>query len=760
MPDGPDIPTDEELAAFAVGQLPEDQCPRIEEYLESDPESESRWKAIVVDDSLLTRIRRSTSREPTSPASGNDTLAAGAPVGRYVVGTLLGRGGMGAVYQAHDPIIDRQVALKILPSSDETASERALLEARAQGKVNHTNIVTVYDADHFEHGVYIAMELMVKSMDDVLGESGPQSVNDAVDCLLAATKGLQAAHQVGLIHRDIKPANLLLSSDGVIKVADFGLAQKLDSQTIHGQALLAGTPHFMSPEQCRSEKADVRSDVYSLGAALYALLTGDKPYSDSESALQVLFAHCESSPPDPCTVRQDLPDGCRKIVQQAMAKRSEDRFADVSEFAKALSTLVARETKTTLNSTDSSQVWKQLAAIPTGPSLVVLPFENLSGDPEQEYFSDGITHEIISQLGRFGELNLVAGRSAFQYKGKATDLQQLRRDLGVQYVLEGTVRKSGNRIRISASLLNTETASVFWTQRFDKDLSLQDVIEIQDEVAENVASALAQPYGQLHVAEGSRRHEGAKINAYDAILRFYEYWRAETIDAYWPVRKELEATVESNPTYTQASAALALLYVNGYRVHQLETGWTDMEKASELARYAIQADPHCEMAHQAIISVHFHRNEKEPFALAAEKAVSSYPNHADLLADVGLFFVCLGKYSRGMAMAEKALALSPNPPGWYSAAGILHAFYNQDYQDALNRSFALGEGEYWTHLHRAVALAHLSRLDEAEEELDKSIDIYPDLVPKFREMFAKFNVNKDVVQRYKDGIRLMRYEIT
>ena len=759
MPDTPDIPTDEELAAFAAGLLPADRCASIEAYLESDPASESRWKAIAIDDPLLIKIRQNTSQQGKSAADQNETLAAGTSVGRYVIRQLLGRGGMGAVYQAHDPIIDRAVALKILPSVDEAASERALLEARAQGKVNHANIVTVYDADHFEHGVFIAMELMVKSMDDVLAESGPQSVNDAVDCLLAAASGLQAAHKVGLIHRDIKPANLLISADGIVKVADFGLAQKLDSQTIHGQALLAGTPHFMSPEQCRSEKVDIRSDVYSLGATLYALLTGDKPYSDSESALQVLFAHCESSPPDPCIVRQDLPDICTKIVQQAMAKRPESRFADIAKLAEALSTLTAPEPTIEFSQTDSSQVWKQLAAIPTGPSLVVLPFENLSGDPEQDYFSDGITHEIIAQLGRFGELNLVAGRSAFQYKGESTNLLQLRRELGVQYVLEGTVRKSGNRIRISASLLNTETAGVFRTQRFDKDLSLQDVIEIQDEVAENVASALAQPYGQLHVAEGSLRHHGAKINAYDAILRFYEYWRAETIDSYWPVRKELEATVDSNPKYAQASAALSLLYVNGYRVHQLETGWTDLDKAIELARHALKVDPHCEMAHQALISVHFHRNEAESFALAAERAVSSYPNHADLLADVGLFFVCLGNYSRGMALAEKALALSPNPPGWYNAAGILHAFYNRDYQEALNRTFTLGEGEFWTHLHRAVAFAHLGRLEEAGLEISKSIEIYPDLVTRFHDTLAKFNVNEDIEQRYVDGMKLVGFEI-
>lgn len=760
MPDTPDIPTDEELAAFAAGLLPEDRCASIEEYLDSDPASESRWKAIVVEDPLLTKIRHSSSQRDESSVDQNETLAAGTSVGRYVIRQLLGRGGMGAVYQAYDPMIERVIALKLLPCVDETTSERALLEARAQGKVNHANIVTVYDADQCEQGVFIAMELMAKSMDDVLQESGPQSVDDAVACVQAAANGLSAAHEMGLIHRDIKPANLLISPEGVVKVADFGLAQKLDSQTIHGQALLAGTPHFMSPEQCRSEKVNGRSDVYSLGATLYTLLTGDKPYADSESALQVLFAHCESSPPDPCKVRQDLPDSCKKIIQQAMAKRSQDRFANVSQFAEALRTLTSPEHTLEFNKSDTSQVWQQLASVPTGPSLVVLPFENLSGDPDQEYFSDGVTQEIIAQLGRFGELNLIAGRSAFQYKGQPTDLRQLRSELGVQYVLEGAVRKSGNKIRISANLLNTETAGIFWTQKFDKDLSLQDVIEIQDEVAENVASALAQPYGQLHVAEGSLRHQGAKINAYDAILRFYEYWRAETLDAYWPVRKELEETVEANPKYAQASAALSLLYVNGYRVHQLETGWADLERAKELAKHALRIDPHCEMAHQALISVYFHRNEVESFALAAEKAVSSYPNHADLLADVGLFFVCLGKYSRGMALAEKALALSPSPPGWYNAAGILHALHNQDFQDALNRTFELGDGEFWTHLHRAVALAHLDRLDKANQEISKSIDIYPDLVSRFRETLAKFNVTDELAQCYIEGLRRAGFEIT
>lgn len=757
--DDPKIPNDEELAAYALGRFPEEKCVWIESYLESNPESEQRWSEIVVDDPLLSKIREKSGQSSLSPAQTNKVLPSGSCIGRYVVREVLGRGGMGVVYLAHDPVIHRDVALKVLDCDDEAASERSLAEVRAQGRLSHSNIVTVYDADYCQHGVFIAMEVMARSLDQVLQDSGPQSVKNAFGFLLAACDGLQAAHSAGLVHRDIKPANLLLTFDEKLKLADFGLAQSLDSRTITGHATLAGTPHFMSPEQCRSEKVDARSDVYALGATLYTLLTGEKPYSGSESALQVLYAHCQSAPPNLGALERGLPEFCTDIVHRAMAKRPEDRFADVAEFADALRLQDTAAPNSGFTKADSSQVWKQLASVPTGPSLVVLPFENLSGDPEQDYFSDGITQEIISQLGRFGELNLIAGHTAFQYKGQPTNLQQLRNELGVQYTLKGTVRISGSKIRISANLVNTETTGVLWTQSFDKDLSLQDVIEIQDEVAENVASALAQPYGQLQVAEGSLRHEGAKINAYDAILKFYEYWRAETLDSYWAVREELEETVETYPQYAQASAALSLLYVNGYRVHQLETGWTDLEKAKALAKQSLMLNPNCEMAHQALISVYFHRNEAESFALAAEKAVSSFPNHADLVADVGLFFVCLGKYSRGMALAEKALALSPSPPGWYSAAGIVHAFHNQDYQDALNRTYAFGEGEFWTHLHRAVALGHLDRLDEAREEVSKTIDIYPDLVARFRETLAKFNVTDEIAQCYVEGFRSAGFEI-
>jgi len=759
MASNQNIPKDEELAAYASGRLPEDKCAWIESYLESHPESEQRWSAIVVDDPFLNKIRGRANQSSSSAALTNKVLPSGSNVGRYVLREVLGRGGMGVVYLAHDPVIHREVALKILGSDDEATSERALLEVRAQGQLNHSNIVTVYDAGHCQHGVYIAMEVMARSLEQVLRDTGPQSVENAFRFVLAACDGLQAAHGAGLIHRDIKPANLLLTSEEKLKLGDFGLAQTLESCTTTGQALLAGTPHFMSPEQCRSEKVDVRSDIYALGATLYMLLTGEKPYADSESALQVLYAHCQSAPPNPSALERDLPAFCTDIVHRAMAKRPQDRFADVAEFAAALRSQGTAGPNSDFTKTDSSQVWKQLATVPTGPSLVVLPFENLSGDPKQEYFSDGITQEIIAQLGRFGELNLIAGQSAFQYKGQPTDLQQLRSELGVQYVLKGTVRNSGNKIRISANLLNTESAGILWTGSFDKDLSLQDVIEIQDEVAENVASALAQPYGQLHVAEGSLRHQGAKINAYDAILKFYEYWRAETLDSYWAVRKELEETVENYPKYAQASAALSLLYVNGYRVHQLETGWTDLEKAKVLAKQALTLNPNCEMAHQALISVYFHRNEAESFALAAETAVSSYPSHADLLADVGLFFVCLGKYSRGMALAEKALALSPSPPGWYGAAGIVHAFYNKDYQDALKRTYASGEGEFWTHLHRAVALGHLGRVNDAREEVSKATDVYPDFVARFRETLAKFNVTDEIVQCYVEGFRSAGIEI-
>lgn len=757
-------PSTERLAAFISGRVADDEEQLwIEKHLDECQRCAQAFGQLSRDDSLLLRIRehleqdcdteahQSAAGKGDSASVSRDTEAlSGTTLGKYEIAEIVGRGGMGVVYKARDSVILRDVAFKVLPtviSQDERMMGRLLTEARHAGSIASPHVVTIFDMAT-ESGIgYVAMEFVSGgSAADLLKQRGPLSWEHATRYLLEACKGIRAAHGLGLIHRDIKPANLLLTHDGQVKVADFGLAQAAEcDHTLTAAGTISGTAHFMSPEQCRGEDLDSRSDIYSLGATYFNLLTGKTPFSEMTQIPQIMFAHCHASVPDPSQTVSAIPNPCSAVVARCMAKSPGRRYQDCDELIEDLSSILDGS-----SSKSSGSLWRSLSAIPSGPSLIVLPFRNLSAAPEQEYFSDGITHEIITQLGRFRELHLIAGNTSFQYKGQAIDTRGLRSELDVQYALEGTVRQAGDRIRVSATLLDTETSSALWTDRFDKDLSTNDIFAIQDEIAERVTSALAQPHGQLQMVERTRRQASGDMDAYDAVLRFYEYWYESGIELYWQVRELLEEVVQANPAYPQASAALSLAYLDGFRVHGLPAE-DAMQRAHDLAKHALATDPHSEMAHEALVSVYFHRGDRETFARAAERALTTHPNHADLVADLGLFFTCLGKYKRGMALAEKALALSPRPPGWYYAAGVINAINDEDYEDAARRAFAIEIPLFWAHVYRAVPLAHLNRLDEARHEMAKAVTLFPELCEQFRAVLSHFQVTDAMVQRFVEG---------
>lgn len=271
----------------------------------------------------------------------------GRQLGKYKITGVLGVGGMGVVLQGHDSTIERDVAIKLLPSelsADSIALNRFLVEAKSAGQLNHPNAITIYDIGQEGSTHYQVMEIVSGgSVEEHLEKHGAYSVADATRMISAACLGLSAAHAAGLIHRDIKPSNLLLTQDGSVKISDFGLAKRTQSQSLQmtraGQII--GTPYYMSPEQCQSQEVDVRSDVYSLGATYYNLLTGETPYSDGDSLIQVMYAHCNSPPPNPREIRFEVPTACVHIIERAMAKQPDDRYASTAEMRRDLEAVLA-----------------------------------------------------------------------------------------------------------------------------------------------------------------------------------------------------------------------------------------------------------------------------------------------------------------------------------------------------------------------------------------------------------------------------------
>jgi urea transport system substrate-binding protein len=386
----------------------------------------------------------------TAPVSGGTARErpeqwVGQSLGKYRITDVLGVGGMGVVLKGHDPSIERDVAIKVLPgqlSADENKLQRFLAEAKSAGKLNHPNTVTIYEVGHDQGVHYLVMEIVGGgSAADQLERAGSYSISEATRLIIEAARGLAAAHQQGLIHRDVKPANLLLTDDGTAKVADFGLAKQTETQSLMltQEGFLVGSPYYMSPEQCQGKPVDSRSDIYSLGATYYSLLTGKCPFQDSGSVVQIIFAHCNDDPPDPREVQRSVPAVCSAIIQRAMAKDPEQRYQSMDQMRSDLETVLAA----------LSGVGIQL---PSQTSAVRQPVSMASNPSGRRKFLGAILGGVGLGLAGLGGYYLLNGRGTATVDGKGglpggvggPQGEPIR--VGILHSLTGTMSASGSSV--------------------------------------------------------------------------------------------------------------------------------------------------------------------------------------------------------------------------------------------------------------------------------------------------------------------------
>ncbi len=422
---------------------------------------------------------------------------------RYRIERELGQGGMATVYLAHDLRHDRSVALKVLRGdiAQSVGADRFLREIRLAAGLNHPNILALFDSGNAGGALFYVMPAVEgQSLRDRLEQDGRLPVAEAVRIATAVAGALDYAHRHGVVHRDIKPENILLQ-DGHALVADFGIGKAMsgegDRYTQTGVTI--GTPAYMSPEQAAGESVDGRSDIYSLGCVLYEMLVGEQPFTGT-SVQAVIAKRFVQTPADIGALREGVSGAVSRAVQRALARAPDDRFGTGAGLVAALA------------ETDTSPV--RIAA--PEKSLAVLPFVNMSADPENEFFADGITEEIINALSRIGGLRVAARSSCFALKGKTEDLRVVGDRLGVATVLEGSVRRAGSRLRITAQLASVGDGCQLWSQRYDREMS--DVFAMQDEIADAIAAKL-----QLQLAgpaaEPASRAVPGNLEAYELLLK-------------------------------------------------------------------------------------------------------------------------------------------------------------------------------------------------------------------------------------------------
>ena len=568
-------------------------------------------------------------------------------VSHYKILEKLGGGGMGVVFKAEDTKLKRTVALKFLPpvfSFDQEAKKRFINEAQTASSLQHNNICNIHDIDETKDGqIFICMDCYEGETLKKKIERGQIKADEAVDIIVQVATGLQKAHEKGIIHRDIKPANIFITNDGVVKILDFGLA-KLSGQTMMTKmGETVGTIAYMSPEQTRGELVDNRTDIWSLGVVLYEMITRNLPFNgDYDSAM--IYSILNEELQQLSVFKTDIPERLAYVIHKALQKDRAHRYQAVGELIHDLKNIESCTLERGLHSTKKQ------------PSIAVLPFRNLSTDAEQEYFCDGLAEEIINTLTQIENLHVVARTSAFTFKGKQEDIREIGRKLNVESVLEGSVRKSGNRLRITAQLINIADGYHLWSEKYDR--VLEDIFAIQDEISLAIVEKLK---GKLLREDKSRLERRFTDNeeAYHLYLKGRFHWNKRMVDDIKKAVNYFNQAIEKDSSYALAYVGLAQTYVLFPQFFG-SPGKEYYPRAEVAARRALELDENLAEAYSALGLINY------VYAwdwLGAErefkKAIELNPNYPTTYHWYSLMLNSEGRLDEAMNEIKRAQQLDP-----------------------------------------------------------------------------------------------------
>jgi non-specific serine/threonine protein kinase len=663
---------------------------------------------------------------------------------------MLGAGGMGEVYLATDTKLDRKVALKFLPESlrrDRDARDRLLREAKAASRLNHPNILTIYTVEEADGRDFIVMEHIEGVSLTKFVRQIERPLTEILDLAIQIGEGLHRAHQSGIVHRDLKPDNILVDSEGRPRILDFGLAKIEGSTRLTRTGSALGTAFYVAPEQAVGEETTPRSDIFSLGVVLYEMLGGRLPFRGEHEAA-VLYAIVHEEPCPLSSVREGLPDALTHAVSRCLAKSPNERYADAAELVAELK-LIRNQLRS--EGAAMSQTRGQES------SIAVLPFANMSADAEQEYFCDGIAEDIINNLCHINGLRVAARTSAFAFKGRNVDVREIGRQLNVKAVLEGSVRKAGKRLRITAQLINVSDGYHAWSERYDREL--EDIFAIQDEIATSIAQTLQIRLNEQELG-AIRKMPTRDVEAYDLYLRA-RVWARRGHRERKQALEMFRRAIAKDPDYAMAYAGVA--DVSTFTYLHLTGKQEDLDRALEFSQRALELDPSLAEAHAAhgyalsilkrceeadhafetaielnpnLYEAYYHyartcfvRGQFEKAARLYEKAAESDPEDYQALALLHNVYESLGMQDRALDATRRALKvierhLSLNPDdsrATYFGAGALHSLGREEEAlEWVERSLAMAPSDIGVLYNTACFFSRLKNIDRAIELLERA----------------------------------------